>query len=125
LYADAQRLFGEALEIAERVSGPQASLTGTITGNMAFLADEQGLWMQAQLLYQRALVIQQQQLGLHHPTVGLLADRYARVLDLLGQPVEAGLFAARAASIRARMQSEAVKHGAGRRQGPMVGEIRR
>lgn len=82
--------------LRERTSGPQASLTGTIVGNIAFLADEQGLWTQAQLLYQRALVVQQAQLGLHHPTVGLLVERYARVLDTLGQPVEAGLFAARA-----------------------------
>jgi hypothetical protein len=41
LHASARTMFGEALGIAERVSGPQASLTGTIIGNMAFLADEQ------------------------------------------------------------------------------------
>ena len=119
------RYFDEALAIAERTSGPQASLTGTIVGNMAFLADEQGLWTQAQLLYQRALVVQQAQLGLHHPTVGLLVERYARVLDTLGQPVEAGLFAARAASIRARVQPGVVRQGSAMRQGPAVGELTR
>lgn len=74
---------------------------------MALLADEQGLFTEAQLLYQRALVIQQQQLGLHHVTIGLLLDRYARVLHIIGQPVEAGLLAARAALIRARLHASA------------------
>jgi hypothetical protein len=90
------------LAIAERTAGPQAALTGTIIGNLAFLVDQQGLFIQAQFLYQQALVIQQQQLGLQHPMVGLLLDCYARVLVYARRPVEAGLFAARAASIRSR-----------------------
>ncbi|MCC8985605.1 MAG: tetratricopeptide repeat protein, partial [Nitrospira sp.] len=123
LYAAAQHAFDEALMLAERVSGPQSALAGTIVGNMAFLADQQGLMAQAQLLYQRALVIQQQQLGLHHPTVGLLVERYAVVLETIGQPVEAGLFAARAASIRARSQSRAAKQSAPPRLETTVGEV--
>jgi hypothetical protein len=90
---------------------------------MAFLADQQGLMAQAQLLYERALVIQQQHLGLQHPTVGLLAERYALVLDTIGRPVEAGLFAARAASIRARSQTGAVKQSAVDRPGTARGDV--
>lgn len=62
---------------------------------------------------------------MQHPTVGLLVERYAHVLDILGQPVEAGLFAARAASIRARLQPGVVRQGASLRQGPAVGELTR
>ncbi|MDR4471588.1 MAG: tetratricopeptide repeat protein [Nitrospira sp.] len=84
-YAAAQRLFDEALAIAERVSGPQASSTGTILGNMAFLADGRtgdarscstsGRWS-----FSTATS------GLHHPTVGLpWRNGMRRVLDVLGQ----------------------------------------
>lgn len=90
---------------------------------MAFLADQQGLMAQAQLLYPRALVIQQQQLGAYHPTVGLLVERYVVVLETIGQPVEAGLFAARAASIRARAQSGVARQGAPSRPETTVGEV--
>ena len=91
---------------------------------MAFLADQQGLFLEAQLLYQQALVIQQQHLGLYHSRVGLLLESYARVLHILGQPVEAGLFSARASSIRARLQTDAQQEMAPR-YGKSVGVLRR
>ena len=98
-------------------------LTGTITGNMAFRG-RAGLWMGA-ALYQRALVIQQQQLGLHHPTVGLLADRYARVLDLLGRPGGRVICGAGCVDSRTNAVRSGQTRGRPVARGPMVGEIRR
>ena len=71
-----------------------------ILENWAWLSHERGLVDEAKLRYQRALVIQQQTLGRHHPMVTMLCERYAGLLHGLGQSVEANLFAARAAAIR-------------------------
>ena len=71
-----------------------------ILENWAWLSHERGLVDEAKLRYQRALVIQQQTLGRHHPMVAMLCERYAGLLHGLGQSVEANLFAARAAAIR-------------------------
>jgi hypothetical protein len=57
--------------------------------------------------------------------IGLLLDRYARVLDIVGQPVEAGLFAAHAAGIRARLRAGTSQQGVASSQGLPVGTLTR
>jgi tetratricopeptide (TPR) repeat protein len=77
-----------------------AALTGTILGNWASLLHERGLVDEAKLRYERALIIQQQTLGRDHPILAVILYRYAGLLRDIGQRLEAGLVANRAAAIR-------------------------
>lgn len=56
---------------------------------------------EAKLDYERALAVQQKTLGRDHPLLAITLDRYASLLRDIGQPLEAGLIAGRAAAIRA------------------------
>jgi tetratricopeptide (TPR) repeat protein len=66
-----------ALLICEQALGPDHPDVALFLNNLAFLADKQGQYQQAEPLYQRALSIYEQALGADHP---LVAD----VLNNLG-----------------------------------------
>lgn len=102
LTVSAERTYVEALHVAEQALGRNASLVGTILGNVGSLANDQGFFAQAKLYYHRALVIHERALGPNAPHVATALDGLARACRGLGQVAEADLFAARATSIRTR-----------------------
>ena len=56
-YEEAEPLYKRALEIRERVLGPDHPDTATSLNNLAILYDNQGRYEEAEPLYKRALEI--------------------------------------------------------------------
>ncbi|HET8844116.1 MAG TPA: tetratricopeptide repeat protein [Ktedonobacteraceae bacterium] len=77
-YELAESLYQRALQIQERVLGPEHLEVATPLEGLAMLYYEQGKYRQAELLQQRALQIREQALGPEHPEVAL-----SRTLPLL------------------------------------------
>ena len=67
-YAEAERHFLAALQEVEQF-GPHDTRLATVLNNLANLYHTQGTYAQAEPLYQRALAIREEILGLHHPIV--------------------------------------------------------
>ena len=67
-YEQAEPLFQRALDIRERVLGPEHPDTATSLNNLASLYRNQGKYEQAEPLYQRALAIRERVLGPITPT---------------------------------------------------------
>ncbi|MFC2032217.1 tetratricopeptide repeat protein, partial [Chloroflexota bacterium] len=73
LYKEAEPLYKRALEIREKVLGPEHPDTATSLNNLAGLYNDQGLYKEAEPLYKRALEIREKVLGPEHPfTIQLL-----------------------------------------------------
>jgi len=66
-YREAEPLFQRALEIRERVLGPQHPDMANSLNNLANLYSDQGKYEQAEPLYQRALAIMERMQGPEHP----------------------------------------------------------
>jgi hypothetical protein len=65
----------------------------------------QGDGQQAEVLFARALVVREKQLGPDHPDVAKNLDDYAGALRKLNRGVEAAAFEGRATAIRAKAKS--------------------
>ena len=70
--------------------------------NLALLFGAQRRYADAELLYRRALAIEEQALGADHPGVALILENYSRMLRQANRQAEAEQVAARARAIRAR-----------------------
>ena len=90
-YAEAERLYVEALKLAEETVGPDHLETSVICNNLAVLYKYMGRFDQAEHLYRRALVITEKVLGPDHTQVATIyhnleINPHAMVADVSGRP---------------------------------------
>jgi tetratricopeptide (TPR) repeat protein len=84
-YEQAAPLYQRALEIKEKVLGPDHPSTATSLNNLAGLYKSQGNYEQAAPLYQRALAIFEKMLGPEHPTTVTVRRNHTRLLSEMKQ----------------------------------------
>ena len=80
-YTPAEPLYRRALQIGERVHGPDHPETGTSLNNLAYLLSDQGRYEEAEPLFRRALQIAEQALGPAHPDTGTYLNNLAGLLE--------------------------------------------
>jgi len=73
--AEAEPLFRKALEIRERVLGPDHPDTATSYNNVAFNLNAQGRAAEAELLFRKALEIRERVLGPDHPDTAAIRQK--------------------------------------------------
>ena len=78
--AEAERLYGRALAIKEKVLGPNHAVMAMPLNNLAVLYKNAGEYEKAELLYQQALAIFEAALGSTHPKVITCQQNYAQLL---------------------------------------------
>jgi tetratricopeptide (TPR) repeat protein len=88
-YAQAEPLFRRALEIREKIYGPDHPGVATVLNNLAELLRDQGQYAQAEPLYRRALKIREKAYGPDHPDVATVLNNLAGLLRAQGQHAQA------------------------------------
>ncbi len=96
-----------ALAIREKALGPEHPAVAFSLNNLAGLYVNQGKYVEAEPLYQRALGIVEKALGPEHPSVAQSLENYAALLRKTGRGGEATKMEARAKAIRAKDTKEA------------------
>ena len=97
-YDEAHTLASRALDVAEKVLGPDHPFVGYLLGELGFIQRRKGEYAKAEALLQRALAINQKALGPEHPqTVNSMnklgriyrsMNDFAKAKQLLSQAVE-------------------------------------
>ena len=90
-----------ALEIYEKVLGPEHLFTITSVGNLGSVLHSQGKYEEAEPLLKRSLAIREKGLGPEAPELAPKLESYASVLRKMNRNIEATQLEARAQSIRA------------------------
>jgi hypothetical protein len=90
------------LAIQEKALGPGYPGAANSLKNLAALRRVKGEYEKASPLYQRALTIWENVLGLEHPTVATAMGNYAQCLRDMDRPEEADSLETRAKAIRAK-----------------------
>jgi len=103
-YVEAEPLFRRALEIRERVRGPDHPDTARSLNNLATLYDSQGKLTEAEPLYRRALEIRERVLGPDHPDTATSLNNLAGLYYSQGKLTEAEPLLRRALEICERVQ---------------------
>jgi tetratricopeptide (TPR) repeat protein/transcriptional regulator with XRE-family HTH domain len=98
-YAEAERLYQQALTMLERETESLLSVAQTLN-NLAFLFYLQGQFSKAEPLFQRALAIREQQLGTNHPDKATSLDNLGELYFAQGKFVEAEPLYQQALAIR-------------------------
>lgn len=80
-FAEAEPLFAHALEIKEKLLGPDHPSTATSLNNLAELYESQGKYNQAVPLYKRALKIRENVLGPDHPDTATSINNLAFLIQ--------------------------------------------
>ena len=88
-YEEAKPLYNRALEIRERVLGPDHPETATSLNNLAALYYNQGWYEEAEPLYKRALEIVKWVLGPDHPDMATSLNNLASLYNNQGRYEEA------------------------------------
>ena len=86
----------------ENALGPDHPDVAQNLNNLAMLYDSQGLYEEAEPLYQRALAIREKALGPEHPNVATSLEDYADLLRETNRESEAAKLDARAKAIRGK-----------------------
>ena len=86
---EAEPLYHRALEIWERVLGPDHPNTASSLNNLAALYDSQGKLTEAEPLFRRALEIRERVLGPDHPDTALSLNNLAVLYKAQGKLTEA------------------------------------
>jgi len=100
MYADAEPLARECLELRERLLGPEHPDLGRILDTLAFALGSQGRYDAALPLHERALAIWEKAVGPENPKLADALDAFSYVLRELGRYDEARPLVARATGIR-------------------------
>ena len=79
-YDKALPLYQRALQIVEKVLGPEHPRTATSLNNLALQYKTLGAYDQALPLYQRALAIREKALGPEHPDTAVSLNNLAAAL---------------------------------------------
>jgi tetratricopeptide (TPR) repeat protein len=77
VYEEAERLYRRALDILERVYGPEHHEVAVTLNNLAALAHARGRNDEAETLFQRALTIKERVFGPNHPDVAMTLNNLA------------------------------------------------
>jgi tetratricopeptide (TPR) repeat protein len=88
-YAEAEPLYGRALEIDEKSYGPNHPEVATDLNNLAELLRETNRLEEAEPLYRRALRIDETVYGRNHPSVATPLNNLALLLRAANRPSEA------------------------------------
>ena len=88
-YAKAEPLYRRALEIKEKISGPDHPDVATGLNNLAGLLRDQGQYAKAEPLCRRALEIDEKAYGPDHPDVAMGLNNLAGLLHAQGQYAKA------------------------------------
>jgi tetratricopeptide (TPR) repeat protein len=99
-YAEARRLFEQAVATYEQVLGREHPSTAASLNNLASLLQDQGDFEGARPLFERALAIYEKALGPDHPVTATTLNNLAFVLKSLGHYSEARPLYERALTIR-------------------------
>jgi serine/threonine-protein kinase len=98
-YAQAERLYREALEIQRRLLGPKHAEVGTLLNNLAALMNASGRYAEAEAINREALSVRQEALGRGHPLVANSMLNLAVALENRGDMASAAALYEEAASI--------------------------
>lgn len=101
-HADAENLFRQALQEAEKEFGPQHNNVATCLNNLANCLRFQGKYPEAEGYYKRALEVRQKALGALHKEEAVILENYAKLLSQLGREAEAKKLEGRAMGIMRR-----------------------
>ena len=88
-YAKAEPLYQEALQICQKVLGPENPYTATSLNNLALLYQAMGEYAKAEPLYQEALRIRQKVLGPEHPDTATSLNNLAVLYWVMGEYAKA------------------------------------
>ena len=102
-YKEAQPLYMRALDIREKVLGPDDPDTARSLNNLASVYEHQGHYKQAEPLYKRALNINEKALGPNHPDTATSLNNLAAIYDSQGEYREAEPLYKRALAIREKV----------------------
>ncbi len=91
----------KALEVAEKIVGPNHPDVATSLNGLALLYHTQGQYAQAEPLFKRALAIYENALGPDHPLVAMTLNNLAAVYRATKRDEEAETLEQRAARIQA------------------------
>ena len=80
-YEKALPLYQRALEIREKVLGPQHPSVATTLNNLALLYESMGDYEKALPLYQRALEIRENVLGPQHPNTAIIRNNFMQFIN--------------------------------------------
>lgn len=102
LYHEAEKLFLRALEVCERILGPEHLDTAGRLNDLAYVYRAQGKLTKAKPLYERAFKICERNLGLNHPDTATIISNLAVLYQVQGKRTEAEPLYKRALEIRER-----------------------
>ncbi|CAN0068607.1 unnamed protein product, partial [Ectocarpus sp. 12 AP-2014] len=102
-YAEAAPLYLRAIEIQEKILGPDHQDLATTLNNRAGLLESQGKFAEAEPLYRRATEILETALGPEHPNVATALNNRALLLKKQGRYTEAEPLYERSQAIREKM----------------------
>jgi CHAT domain-containing protein/Tfp pilus assembly protein PilF len=88
-YSGAERVWKHALDIRERVTGPNTMEAARLINNLAVLAKNQGRYTESEALFRKTLNIREQLLGVEHPDLGPALNNLANLLMMQAKYVEA------------------------------------
>ncbi len=104
-YSEAKRWWLAALEEAENF-GPEDERLATSLNNLAALYYSQGIYAEAEPLFERSIAIREKALGPEHPDVAMGLQNYAELLRKTNREAEAEKMEARAQTIRTKHAQE-------------------
>ena len=87
-YEQAEPLYQRALEVREKVLGPEHPDTVRPLDNLANLYLDQGKYEQAEPLYQQALSTYERALGANHPETKRVRNNYALLQEQMKQKID-------------------------------------
>ncbi len=99
-YEEAEPLFHQALDLAERAFGPDDLEVSSVLNNLAVLYKYTGRFAEAGRLYQRALSITEKALGSEHPEVATIYHNLGGLEHASGNFARGEPFARRSVAIR-------------------------
>jgi CHAT domain-containing protein/Tfp pilus assembly protein PilF len=98
-YAEAVLMQQTAVDLAEKILGPDHPDTATIVGNLAWVYKSQGQYSKAEPLYLRALAIKEKALGPEHPLTARALNNLAELYESQSQYAKAQPLLQRALAI--------------------------
>ena len=99
-FSEAATVCQRALELAERVSGPEHVRTADVLNKLAILYDDMGEYSKAEPLYQRSLKIRESKFGPDHLAVASSLNNMANLYRKMGQYAKAEPLYRRSLKIR-------------------------
>jgi tetratricopeptide (TPR) repeat protein len=84
-FAEAKKCYERALQIDEKVYGPDHPTVATMVNNLGLVLQDLGELQESKKCYERALQIDEKVYGPYHPTVAIRVNNLGMVLQDLGE----------------------------------------